>query len=89
MLSATASVMIMVGACTVGGVMPVPIQPVRPIAEAAENPTMSRVPKVPLSERRSQNMTRNMARYMSGTSVCMSRRLASAKALLSIARPVR
>ena len=69
--------------------MPVPDHPVRPTAAADENPTMSRVPKVPLTERRSQNMIRNIARYMRGTRVCMSRRLASAKALLSMESPVR
>ena len=89
MLSVTASVMIMVAACAEGGVRPVPIQPARPIAEAAENPTMSRAPKVLLSERSNPNMITNMARYMSGTSVCMSLRPASEKALLSMERPVR
>ena len=88
MLSATASVMIIVGALADGGVMPMPSQPASPIAVPTDNPMMTKVTAVPVTERSMSPITTRMARNMMGMSEVMSFCEASWKAMFSMAMPV-
>ena len=59
-LSAIASVMIIVGACADGGVRPILNQPATPIAVIVDNRTIIMVVIVPLIERKTRNRMTNI-----------------------------
>ena len=86
-LSAIASVRIMVGAVTEIGVSLTPPNPARPIAAALENPITRSVAKVAPKLRSIIIIKINKTPYMIGTRVTMSFSPASAKALFNIESP--
>ncbi len=88
MLSATASVRMIVGALAETGVKGKPIHPPKPMAVAMESPMTITVLKVPAKERRRRPMTMINTPYMMGTSVAISSWLTSIKALFNMAIPL-
>ena len=69
MLSATARVMITVGALELGGVIGMPSQPASPIAVDAESMMISSVISMPQNERRNSAAVMRRIAYMSGIRV--------------------
>ena len=77
MESATASVMMMVGAIDDGGVSSTPAQPARPMAVINERRMTRTVPTMAVKERTRNSVARMMIRYIPGTMVVMSFKLIS------------
>ncbi len=88
MQSATARVMMTVGADAEGEVSFMPNQPAMPIAVTTDRPITRTVPSVELRQRSSTSIVMMMARYINGISVLISLRLASKNALFIITVPV-
>ena len=77
MESATARVMMIVGAAEDGGVSSMPTQPASPMAVIKERRITSTVPMVAVIERNRRKATMTMMRYIAGTIVSMSFKLIS------------
>ena len=88
MQSAIAMVSTMIGAMADGGVSATPVQPAKPIAEAAENVTTISVITVPPTDRRNTKTASAMMPNISGIRSCMSAWLARGKAFDRGATPV-
>ena len=89
MLSAMASVMIIVGAEAEGGVNLMPIQPAAPIAAIIDNMITAKEAKVPLMLRVVMKIVMIMTKNISGIKVPISCCDASKKAPFSIITPER
>ena len=87
--SATARVMIIVGAEEEGGVSAIPNQPANPIPVATEKNRTITVPIVAVTDRRSRKVINIMMRYMIGIKVPISCMEDSKKELLNMTIPVK
>ncbi len=79
----------MVGALADGAEIRMPAHPANPMAVASEAPITSTVTSAPAADRSRRPIARTMPRYISGTRVCMSRIVTSAKVWSIITAPVR
>ena len=89
MLSATAKVVIMVGADALGGVRGSPSQPASPIAVVTDTRTMMTVANIPQNDRKKRSAVIKMTRYIRGVSVDRSCTAASKNEFESMTLPVK